>query len=69
VTAALSLSVAVVTVVELGMAGIIGLGVAALAAFVLGVDAQRRVRGLWAPVVAVAAAIGELAVLVVATAH
>ena len=65
-TAALSLAVAALIVFALGKVGIIALGIAALAAFALGLDAQRRDRGLSAPVVAVAAAIGELAVLIVA---
>ena len=65
-TAALSLAVAALVVFALGKIGIIALGIAALAAFALGLDAQRRDRGLSAPVVAVAAAIGELAVLIVA---
>lgn len=66
-TAALSIAVAALTVFALGKIGIIALGIAAIAAFALGLDAQRRDRGLSAPVVAVAAAIGELAVLVLAS--
>ena len=45
-----------------------GLALAAAAAFALGVDAQRRDNGLSAPVVAVAAALGELFVLLAASA-
>jgi len=66
-TAALGLGVAVVAVLALGKAGIVALAIAAIAAFSLGLEAQRRDGGLSAPVVAVAAAIGELAVLVIAT--
>lgn len=65
-TAALSLAVAALTVFALGKVGIIALAMTAVAAFGLGLDAQRRDRGLSAPVVAVAAAVGELAVLIVA---
>jgi adenosylcobinamide-GDP ribazoletransferase len=66
-TAALSLVVAVVAVVALGKAGLVAVAVSAALAFALGLDAQRRDRGLSAPVVATAAAIGELSVLLVAT--
>ncbi|MDB4963165.1 MAG: hypothetical protein JWP01_3164 [Myxococcales bacterium] len=66
-TAALSLAVAALTVFALGKVGIVALVVTAIAAFALGLDAQRREGRLSAPVVSVAAAIGELAVLIVAT--
>jgi adenosylcobinamide-GDP ribazoletransferase len=66
-TAALSLGVAVMTVFALGKAGVVALALSAAVAFGLGVDAQRRDRGLSTPVVATAAAIGELLVLLVAT--
>jgi cobalamin synthase len=66
-TAALSLAVAVIVVFALGKAGIVALALTAIAAFGLGLEAQRRDGGLSAPVVAVAAAIGELTVLLVAT--
>ncbi len=66
-TAALSLGVAVVAVLALGKSGIVALALTAIAAFGLGLEAQRRDAGLSAPVVAVAAAVGELAVLLVAT--
>lgn len=66
-TVALSLGVAAVTVLALGKAGIVTLGLTAALVFVLGLDAQRRDHGLSAPVVATAAAIGELMVLLVAT--
>lgn len=65
-TAAISLAVAALTVFALGKAGIVALALTAVAAFGLGLDAQRRDRGLSAPVVAIAAAVGELAVLIVA---
>lgn len=64
-TAVLSLGVAAVTVVALGKAGIAALALSAAIAFGLGLDAQRRDRGLSPPVVATAAAIAELLVLVV----
>lgn len=66
-TAALSLGVATISVIALGKAGIVALAVAAATAFGLGLDAQRRDRGLSAPVVATAAGVGELTVLLVAT--
>lgn len=66
-TAALAVGVAVVTIIALGKAGIVALALAAAVSFALGLDAQRRDRGLSAPVVACAAAVGELVVLLVAT--
>lgn len=66
-TAALSLGVAVVAVIALGKAGIVALALSAAVAFGLGLDAQRRFRGLSMPVVATVAAIAELLVLVIAT--
>lgn len=66
-TAALTFAVAAVVVLALGKAGIVALAIAAIAAFLLGLEAQRRDGGLSAPVVGVAAAIGELAVLMIAT--
>lgn len=66
-TAALSVGVAVITIVALGKAGVVALAVTAAIAFALGLDAQRRDRGLSSPVVATAAAVGELVVLLVAT--
>jgi hypothetical protein len=66
-TAALGLAVAAVATIALGKAGLAAIVLAAAAAFVLGVDAQRRDHGLSAPVVATAAAIGELLVLLAAT--
>ena len=67
-TATISVAVAALTVFALGKFGLVALAITAIAAFVLGLDSQRRDRGLSAPVVAMAAAIGELAVLVVASA-
>jgi cobalamin synthase len=66
-TAALSFGALTIAIIALGKAGIAVVALTAAAAFVLGVDAQRRDRGLTAPVVAMAAAIGELLVLLVAT--
>lgn len=66
-TAALGIGVATVTVIALGKAGIVALAITAAVAFALGLDAQRRDRGLSSPVVAAAAAVGELVVLLVAT--
>ena len=66
-TVALSLGVASVTVLALGKAGIAALAITAALTFVLGIDAQRRDHALSAPVVATAAAIGEVAILLVAT--
>jgi cobalamin synthase len=64
---ALSLGVAAITVLAVGKAGILALALAALAAFALGLEAQRRDGGLSSPVVATVAAVGELAMLLVAT--
>jgi hypothetical protein len=66
-TGALSIGVATVTILAFGKAGIVVLAVTAAVAFALGLDAQRRDRGLSSPVVATAAAVGELVVLLVAT--
>jgi hypothetical protein len=66
-TGALSIGVAVVVGLALGKVGILALVLAAAASFALGLDAQRRDRGLSAPVVACAAAIAELVVLLAAT--
>lgn len=65
--AAISLGVAVITVVAVGKAGILALALAAFAAFALGLDAQRRDGGLSGPAVATVAAVGEIAVLLIAT--
>jgi len=66
-TAAISIGVATLVILALGKRGIVALAVTAAVAFGLGLDAQRRDRGLSSPVVATAAAIGELAVLLVAS--
>ena len=66
-TAAISAGVAAVAILALGKAGIVAFALAALAAFGLGLEAQRRDGGLSAPVVAFAAAVAELSVLLVAT--
>jgi cobalamin synthase len=68
-TGALGLATAVVAVLALGKAGVAALAIAAVAAFLLGVDAQRRDRGLSAPVVGAAAAVAELIFLLIASSH
>jgi len=68
-TAAISAAVVALAVVALGKAGIVALALAAIAAFSLGLEAQRRDNGLSAPVVATAAAFGELFVILVGTIH
>lgn len=65
--AALSLAVAALAVFAIGKAGVIVLALAALAAFVLGLVTQKSQGGLTSSTVAVAAAIGELLVLLAAT--
>ncbi|MBX3162647.1 MAG: hypothetical protein KF773_42190 [Deltaproteobacteria bacterium] len=65
-TAAISAGAAVIVVVALGKAGVVAMALSAIAAFLLGLEAQRREGGLSAPVVATAAAIGEMLVLLVA---
>jgi len=67
-TAALGIGTAVIAVLALGKAGIVALALAAIIAFVLGLDAQRRDHGLSAPVVATAAAAAELVLLLLASA-
>lgn len=64
--AAISIGVAVVVVLAIGKAGVLALAIAAIAAFALGLEAQRRDGGLSAPAVATVAAVGELAVLLIA---
>jgi cobalamin synthase len=64
---ALSVAAAAVCILALGKAGIVAVALTAAITFGLGIDAQRRDHGLAAPVVATAAAIGELAVLLIAT--
>jgi cobalamin synthase len=64
--AAISLAVAAVTLIAIGKVGIVALAIAAIAAFGLGIEAQRRDGGLSSPVVATVAGIGELVVLLVA---
>jgi len=66
-TAAISAAVAALTILALGKAGVVALALTAIAAFTLGLEAQRRDGSLSAPVVGIAAAIGELLVLLVAT--
>ena len=67
-TAALGAAALVVAVAALGAkAGVAAVAVSAAVAFGLGLDAQRRDSGLTAPVVATAAAAGELVVLLLAS--
>lgn len=66
--AAITAAVVAIAVLAIGKAAILALAVAALAAFALGLEAQRRDGGLSAPAIATVAAVGELAVLLVATA-
>lgn len=66
-SAALGLVVAAVAVFALGKLGILTMALTAVAVFALGLASQRRDGGLTPPVVGVAAAIGELCVLVTAT--
>jgi len=67
-TAAVSAGVVALAIVAIGKAAIAAVALAAAIGFALGVDAQRRDRGLSAPVVATAAVIGELVALIAATA-
>ena len=65
---ALGIGVVVLVVLALGAkAGVAALALTAAASFGLGLDAQRRDHGLSGPVVACAAAAGELCVLLIAT--
>jgi cobalamin synthase len=66
--AVISLGVAALAILALGKAGLLALALAAIAAFGLGLEAQRRDGRLSPPAVATVAAIGELAVLLVAAA-
>jgi len=66
-TAALSAGVLALAILAIGKIGIVALALAAIVAFGLGLEAQRRDGGLSAPAVAAAAAIGELLFLLVAT--
>ena len=67
-TGALGIGALVFAGLALGAkAGVAALALTAAASFALGLDAQRRDRGLSAPIVACAAAIGELCVLLIAT--
>jgi cobalamin synthase len=62
-----SLGVAALTVLAIGKSGLVALAIAALAAFGLGLEAERRDGGLSGPAVATVAAIGEFAVLLIAS--
>jgi len=65
--AAISVGVAVITILAIGKPAILALAIGAIAAFALGLEAQRRDGGLSSPAVATVAAVGELAVLLIAT--
>jgi len=67
--AALSAGVLALAVVALGKLAVVVIAFAAAVSFGLGIDAQRRDRGLTAPIVACAAAAGELLTLLIATLH
>jgi hypothetical protein len=49
--------------------GVVVIALAAAVVFGLGLDAQRRDHGLSSPIVACAAAVGEVMVLLLATLH
>jgi len=66
-TGGISIGICVIVGFALGKAGILAMVLAAAAAFALGLDAQRRDKGLSSPVVAMAAAIAELVLLLAAT--
>lgn len=66
-TGALSAALVALAIAALGKIGVVAIALVAIAVFGLGLDAQRREGGLTAAVIAVAAAIGELAILLVAT--
>ena len=65
---AFGLALASICTIALGRAGLTAVVLATIAAFALGIDAQRRDSGLSAPVVATCAALGELLVLLAASA-
>ena len=67
--AALSAAVLALAVVALGKLAVVVIAFAAAVSFGLGLDAQRRDRGLTSPIVACAAAAGELLTLLIATLH
>jgi len=67
--AALSAGVLALAVVALGKLAVVVIAFAAAVSFGLGLDAQRRDRGLTSPIVACAAAAGELLALLIATLH
>lgn len=66
-TAAISGAVCGVAVAALGKIGVVAMALTAIAVFGLGLVTQRREGGLSVPVVATAAAIGELVTILVAT--
>jgi hypothetical protein len=64
---AISGAVVAIGIVALGKVAIVAFAMVAGLSFALGLDAQRRDRGLSGPVVATAAAVGELVVLLAAS--
>jgi cobalamin synthase len=66
-TAAISAGVLALAILAIGKIGIVALALAAIVAFALGLEAQRRDGGLSGPAVATAAAVGELLFLLIAT--
>lgn len=67
-TAVLAAFVAIVAAFAMGQAGLAAFAIGSALAFALGLDAERRDRGLSAPVVATAAAVAELVALLAACA-
>ena len=65
--AAISAGVIALAVIALGKLGIVAMALVAVAVFALGLVSQRRDGGLTPAIVAVAAAVGELVVLLLAT--
>ncbi|MEP6860244.1 MAG: hypothetical protein ABJE66_06475 [Deltaproteobacteria bacterium] len=68
-TAAISAGALALTIVALGKLAIVVVAFSAALTFGLGLDAQRRDRGLSSPIVACAAAAAELLTLLIATVH
>ncbi|MGE0871325.1 MAG: hypothetical protein AB7P03_22380 [Kofleriaceae bacterium] len=66
-TAAITLVIAIFAILAIGKLGVVVIAITAAAAFGLGLEAQKRDAGLSPSVVAMAAAIGELAALLFAT--
>jgi hypothetical protein len=65
---AMGLAAIAISIAALGVKlGVAGVAVTAAGVFALGIEAQRRDGGLSAPVVATAAAVGELVILLLAS--